>query len=110
MGLGNQIKIFGSLGYRSIPVPAPGGLFKVRNMTNLRKPVKRVSAGMVRESGKPREVIVILRPPNVIGFRAKGCRKEYQLTTDGCYVLAVKAHIAAEKRRKAKEKKKRVRQ
>lgn len=74
-------------------------------MTDLKKPVKRVSAGMVHESGKPREVVVILRPPNVIGFRAKGCRKEYQLTTDGCYLMAVKAHVADEKRRKVREKK-----
>lgn len=75
-------------------------------MTNLHKPVKRISSGLIREAGKVREVIVILRPPNVIGFRAKGCRKEYQLTTDGCYTLAVKAHVADEKRRKAKERKK----
>ena len=74
-------------------------------MTNLTKPVKRVSSGFVFESGKPREVVVIIRPPNVIGFRAKGCRKEYQLTTDGCYTLAVKAYVADEKKRKAKEKK-----
>jgi hypothetical protein len=69
-------------------------------MTNLKKPVKRVSAGFVRESGRAREVIVILRPPNVIGFRAKGGRKEYQLTTDGCYMLAVKAHLAYERKQK----------
>ena len=76
-------------------------------MTNLSKPVKRISKGFVHESGKVREVVVILRPPNILGFRAKGCRKEYQLTTDGCYTLAVKAHVLAEKRQKAKNKKKR---
>jgi hypothetical protein len=76
-------------------------------MTNLKSPVKRVSAGTVHEAGKDREVIVILRPPNILGFRAKGCRKEYQLTTDGCYVLAVRAHVLAEKKKKIAEKKKR---
>ena len=69
-------------------------------MTDLRKPVKRVSRCTVREAGREREVVVILRPTNVIGFRAKGCRKEYQLTIDGCYTLAVKAHVAAKKREK----------
>lgn len=69
-------------------------------MTNLNKPVKRVSHGFVREQGKAREIVVILRPPNVIGFRAKGCRKEYQLTIEGCYTMAVKATMAAERRTK----------
>ena len=83
-------------------------------MTNLKKPVKRVSRGLVREAGKLREVVVILRPPNVIGFRAKGCRKEYQLTAEACYLMAVtaeacytmavRAHVAEAKKRKAKKK------
>ena len=74
-------------------------------MTDLTKPVKRVSAGLVRDAGKIREVVVILRPPNVIGFRAKGCQKEYQLTTESCYLMAVKAHVADEKRIKEQDKK-----
>ena len=74
-------------------------------MTNLTKPVKRVSRGIVRERGKAREVVVILRPPNIIGFRAKGCRKEYQLTTDVCYLMAVRAHVADLRKQKAKAKK-----
>ena len=74
-------------------------------MTDLKTPLSRVSAGIVREAGKPREIVVILRPPNVIGFRAKGCRKEYQLTTEACYTLAVKAEVAAERRAKRKQKK-----
>ncbi len=74
-------------------------------MTDLKKLVKRISSGLVREAGKIREVVVILRPPNVIGFRAKGCRKEYQLTTEGCYVMAVRAHVADQKKQKAKERK-----
>ena len=75
-------------------------------MINLKRPVKRISSGYVRECGKTREVIVILRPPNIIGFRAKGCRKEYQLTTDGCYTMAVRANMADIKRQKQKAKKK----
>ena len=74
-------------------------------MTNLKKAVSRISSGFIHEAGRAREVVVILRPPNVIGFRAKGCRKEYQLTTEGCYIMAVKAHVADMKKQKAKEKK-----
>lgn len=76
-------------------------------MTRLKKAVKRESYGKIFEKGKDREIIVIIRPPDVIGFRAKGLRKEYQLTTDVCYVLAVNAHVLAEKKKKAAEKKKR---
>lgn len=71
-------------------------------MTNLNRPIKRVSRGFVHEQGKAREIVVILRPPNVIGFRAKGCRKEYQLTTEGCYTMAVRAHVRTEKEAKKK--------
>lgn len=74
-------------------------------MTDLKKPVKRISSGLIRESGKRRNIVIILRPPNVIGFRAKGCRKEYQLTADVCYTMAVKAHIADEKRRRKQARK-----
>jgi len=75
-------------------------------MTNLLKSVSRISYGFVREAGKSREVVVKLSPPNVISFRAKGCRKWYSLTTDGCYMAAVKAELAAERRAKKKAKKK----
>jgi hypothetical protein len=74
-------------------------------MTDLRKPVRRVSRGLIREAGKVREVVVILRPPNVLGFRAKGCRKEYQLTAEACYTMAVKASVLAQKRLKKQKRK-----
>ena len=67
-------------------------------MTDLERTVKRVSAGTVREAGKLRKVVVILESPNVIKFRAKGCRRSYSLTTDACYHLAIKAHVADQKR------------
>jgi hypothetical protein len=75
-------------------------------MVYLTKAVRRISTGRTRERGKERDVVVILRPPNVIGFRAKGCRKEYPLTTDACYSMAVKAHVAAEKKQTAQAKRK----
>jgi hypothetical protein len=71
----------------------------------LKKPVSRESNGFVREAGKIRQVIIILSPPNLIGFRAKGCRKVYHLTANTCYTLAVKAEMAAIKRDKMQNKK-----
>jgi len=62
-------------------------------MTSLNRPVKRTNAGMVREGGKMRAIIITIRPPNIIGFRAKGCHKEYQLTTEACYIMAVRAQV-----------------
>jgi len=73
----------------------------------LKKPVSRQSYGLVREAGKVRQVIIILQPPNLIGFRAKGCRTVYHLTADACYTLAVKAQAAALQREKLKDKKQR---
>jgi len=68
-------------------------------MTNLTKSVSWVSAGFVREAGKPRPVIVTMKPPNLLGFRAKGCRGTYWLTTDACYTLAVEAEVRDKKRK-----------
>jgi len=66
-------------------------------MTKLKKPVRRETNAMVREAGKPREIIIILRQPNVLGFKAKGCRREYTLTAEVCYTMAVRADVAAKK-------------
>jgi len=75
--------------------------------TALKKPVRRESAGLIREAGKLRQIIVSMEPPYLLGFRAKGCRKTYYLTAETCYQLAVKAHLLDERRQKAKAKKKR---
>jgi hypothetical protein len=72
-------------------------------MTNLTKQVSRVSAGTVREAGKTRQVVVTLKPPNLLGFRAKGCRQTYRFTTDACYTAAVKAEVADQQRQKRKK-------
>ncbi|MDD5457852.1 MAG: hypothetical protein PHF37_00440 [Phycisphaerae bacterium] len=71
----------------------------------LKKAVSRESNGLVREAGKVRQIIIILEPPNLIGLRAKGCRKVYYLPADACYSTAVKAEMAAIKREKVKNKK-----
>ncbi len=61
--------------------------------------------GQVREAGKYRDVVVVMRLPNLIGFRAKGCKTIYWLTVEACYYKAVEASVALEKREKQKLKK-----
>lgn len=72
-------------------------------MTIIGRPVRRETFGSVHERGKRRNVIVILEPPNLISFRAKGTRRTYTLTTDACWTHAVKVHVESEKARKRKE-------
>ena len=72
-------------------------------MTNLTKPVKRVSSAQIREVGKLRDIVVILYPNRTIGFRAKGCKREYHLPIETGYMLAVRAYVVDEKKRKKKE-------
>jgi len=73
-------------------------------MTSLKKVVERASYGTVRESGKVRQIIIRIIPPNVVGFRAKGCRREYQLTMESCYLMAVRASVESERRKMKNEK------
>lgn len=54
-------------------------------MTELTKTVQRISADFVHEAGKVRPIVITLEPPSVLGFRAKGCRKTYKLTSEACY-------------------------
>jgi hypothetical protein len=74
-------------------------------MTALTKPVRRVSSATVREQGRPRNVVVILRPNGLIGFRAAGCRREYSLPIEAAYTLAVRAHVLAARKERAKARK-----
>lgn len=77
-------------------------------MTGTKKATKRISSGLVHEAGKHREVIVVVGPGNIVGFRAKGCKKQYDLTAEACFNMAVKAEarLKAKEKRKAKKKKK----
>lgn len=70
-------------------------------MTALTKPVKRVSSATVREHGQTRQIVVILRAPGLIGLRAAGCRREYQLPLEAVYTMAVRAHVASERKERA---------
>lgn len=69
-------------------------------MTDLKRPVKRKTYGVVHEAGKPRQIIVILIPPQTLGFRAAGCRRIYTLTVEGCYKMAPWAKVEADNRAK----------
>lgn len=69
-------------------------------MTDLKKPVSRVSRATVLEQGRRRQIIITLEPPSLLWFRAKGCRHSYALTADACYQLAVKAAVMAQQRLK----------
>lgn len=73
-------------------------------VTDLKKTVRRLSSGLIREAGKIRQIVVSLEPPCLLGFRAKGCRKTYYLTAEVCYSLAVKVHVLDLKKQKAKDK------
>lgn len=72
--------------------------------TQCKKPVHRETSGGILERGKVRPVIVSIEPPNIIGFRLKGMRTTYYLTAEGCFMQAVKAKIAHDKREKQKAK------
>ena len=75
-------------------------------MTNLTKPVRRVTPAKVFEVGKLRDIVVIVYPRH-LGFRAMGCKREYQLSTEHLYLEAVEAYVRDAKKKKAKEKAKR---
>ena len=74
-------------------------------MTFLTKTVRRATVAKVREHGRLRDIVVKLEPPNVISVKSKGCRTWYALTLEAVYVMAVRAHVASEKKRKAEERK-----
>lgn len=73
-------------------------------MTPTVKPVIRES----NERIDRRNVVVILGPGNIIGFRMKGRRKVYETTIGACAHMAIKQHVLAERaaKKRAKEAKK----
>jgi len=65
--------------------------------TKTTKPVVRESSAIDAH----RNIIVILGPGELIGFRLKGTRKVYTTTVSSCYLKAVKAEIFAQRMAKA---------
>lgn len=74
-------------------------------MTVAKRTTKRETAATSRESGKWRNVIVIVEPNGMVGFKLKGLRRVEWLHADVCYLLAIKARIRAEEKAKANKKK-----
>lgn len=73
-------------------------------MTLLTKKLKRESDCMVWERGRPRPIIVTLYPSGLIGFRAKGIKKEFYLTIETAYMCALKAEVLAREHKQKKRK------
>jgi hypothetical protein len=74
-------------------------------MTNLRKPLSRVTADIIHEAGKNREIVVHLGL-RTIAVRAKGCKTAYEATYKDLYSWCVKMEVRHKAREKAKAKKK----
>lgn len=74
-------------------------------MTNLNRTVSRVSDRVTFDAGKMREIVITMKPPGLVGFRAKGCRKTYWLTAEVCYDIAVKQEVLETKKQKRLERK-----
>lgn len=70
-------------------------------MTKLTKEVRRVSYALHRG----REIIVAMRPPDLLTFRLKGTRKSYPLSVIGAFNLACKVEAFAAMKQKAEARK-----
>ena len=79
-------------------------------MTQLIKPVKRVSDAMVRDAGKLKRLVVTLYPNQTIGVRPERTRREEIVTIAAVYSLAVKQRVALQQsaKRAAKAAKRRI--
>lgn len=70
-------------------------------MTDLIKPIKRVTRSERFSRGKHRRLIVSLEPGDVIGVRLQGTRQTYRLSIEAVYERAILAHVSrVEKRTK----------
>lgn len=75
-------------------------------MTKLRKKVQRETRARYHESGKWRAIMVALEPPDLITFRAKGCKTKYSITAKAGFELAVLAEVERKRKEKREQKKK----
>ena len=74
-------------------------------MTRVKKEWKRITDGRVFERSKMRDVIVILMPSGVIGFRLHGTRRTVYTTTDKLYMQVLKMEHLKKQLEKARERK-----
>ncbi len=61
-------------------------------MTDLSKPIRRVTAARRHEKSKTRAVILSLEPPAQIGVRLQGTRQTFRLDAEAVYEIAVRSH------------------
>jgi len=69
-----------------------------------KRTVRRETAAREREQGKYRNVIVIVEPSGLLGFKLKGLRRIEYISADVCYEMAVKARVRLEAKEKKKSK------
>lgn len=74
-------------------------------MVDLKKVIRRVSSDVIKDGGISGPIVIELRPPNLLCFRIKGCRREYILTAGVGYVMAVRAQALSEEKAKKVRKK-----
>lgn len=72
-------------------------------MTPLKKSVTRLSTDRLGRFG--RQLVVILGPGELIGFREHGCRKVYTTTIGACAAMAVKQQAMADRLARAAKRK-----
>jgi len=75
------------------------------SITKTTKAVKRESSELARYKRELRNVIVILGPGNLIGFRIKGLRTTLETTVGACVSMAAKQLAAARESEKAAKRK-----
>ena len=61
-------------------------------MTELNKPIRRVTSARRHEKSKTRRVILSLEPSAEVGVRLEGTRQCYRLHAEQVYELAVRWH------------------
>lgn len=65
------------------------------------RPVSRLSTA--RDAG--RQIVIIVGPGELLGFRLKGTRRIYTTTVGACYSVAVKAEVRARQAEKIAKRK-----
>ncbi len=63
-------------------------------MTDLRKPVRRVTIGRRRDRSKSRAMVISLEPGDVIGIRLQGTRQTFRRSIEAVYEDAIRYHLA----------------
>jgi hypothetical protein len=77
-------------------------------MTKLIKPIKRETDATLFERSRRRQVIVVLEPPDQLGFRLKGTKRTYYLDAAVCYEIALQKELEELRRIRRLDSRKRV--